>query len=151
MAKRIKVVDHRGTSSKFQFTVKGELDHYFYIELKQCSGHACHHSHPEHIDPNSVPIPTRLLTLEQIGNIVHFVHATSNNGTGCNHIVGKYGKFLNLMKTAYICQREHGDLKNATDDIDEMMDNLSKSDDISFVSLADVPVKEYFEDVPVGQ
>ena len=53
------------------------------------------------------------------------------------------------MKTAYICQREKGDLKNARDDIDEMMDNPSKSDDISFVSLADVPVKEYIEDVPV--
>ena len=30
-----------------------------------------------------------------------------------------------------------------------MMDNLSKSDDVSFVSLANVPVKEYFEDVPL--
>ena len=64
-------------------------------------------------------------------------------------LLEKYGKFLNLMKMAYICQWEHGDLKNARDDIDEMMDNLSKSDDISFVSLANVPVKEYFEDVPV--
>ena len=104
MAKRIKVVDTRGACScKFQFTIKWELGNYFYIELRQRSGHAYHQSHPKHIDPNSVPIPTRLLTSEQIDNIVHIVHATSNNGTGRNCLVGKYGKFLNLMKTAYIC------------------------------------------------
>jgi hypothetical protein len=100
MTKRIKVVDNRRTSCKFQFTIKWELERYFYIELRQHSGHEYHHSHPKHINPNSVPIPTRLLTSKQINNIVHVVHAISNNGTGRNYLVGKYGKFLNLMKTA---------------------------------------------------
>jgi hypothetical protein len=29
------------------------------------------------------------------------------------------------------------------DDIDQMMDNMAKSDEISFVSISDVPIKDY--------
>ncbi len=47
------------------------------------------------------------------------------------------------MKAAYLCRRENGDLNSPRDDIDHMMDNLAKSDKISFVSLSDVPIKDY--------
>ncbi len=49
------------------------------------------------------------------------------------------------MKAAYLCRREHGDLNSPRDDIDQMMDNMAKSDKITFVSLADVPIKDYFD------
>jgi hypothetical protein len=37
------------------------------------------------------------------------------------------------------------DLNSTRDDIDQMMDNMAKSDKISFVSLSDVPIKDYFD------
>ena len=49
------------------------------------------------------------------------------------------------MKAAYLCRRENGDLNSPRDDIDQMMDNMAKSDKISFVPLSDVPIKDYFD------
>ena len=49
------------------------------------------------------------------------------------------------MKVGYLCRREHGNLQSAKDDIYLMMENLVKSKEISCVSLADVPAKEYFD------
>ncbi len=48
------------------------------------------------------------------------------------------------MKAAYLCRKYNSDLQSANNDIYVMMDNLVKSSEISFVSLADVPVKDYF-------
>jgi hypothetical protein len=56
-----------------------------------------------------------------------------------------FGKFISLMKAAYLCRRENGDLNSPRDDIDQMMDNMAKSGKISFVSLSDVPIKDYFD------
>jgi hypothetical protein len=39
----------------------------------------------------------------------------------------------------------NGDLNSPRDDIDQMMDNLAKSDEISFVSLSYVSIKDYFD------
>ncbi len=89
-------------------------------------------------------VPTHLITSDQIDNIVHVVNATSNNRCARNYIHGKFGKFISLMK-AYLCRRENGDLNSPWDDIDQMMDNMTKSDEISFVSLSDVPIKHYFD------
>ncbi len=86
-----------------------------------------------------------LLIPDQIDNIVHVVSATLNNGCACNYIHGKFGKFISLMKAAYLCRRENGDLISPRDDIDQMMDIMAKSDKISFVSLSDVPIKDYFD------
>jgi hypothetical protein len=97
------------------------------------------------IDPNLVAVPTHLLTSDQINNIVHVVNATSNNGCTRIYIHGKFGKFISMMKAVYLCRRENGDLNSPRDDIDQMMDNMAKSDEISFVSLLDVPIKDYFD------
>ncbi len=86
-----------------------------------------------------------LLTSDQINNIVHVVNATSNNGCAGNYIHGKFGKFISLMKAAYLCRRENGDLNSPRDDIDQMIDDMEKSDKISFVSLSDVPIQDYFD------
>ncbi len=86
-----------------------------------------------------------LLTSDQIDNIVYVVNATSNNGCARNYIHDKFGKFISLMKVTYLCRRENGDLNSPRDDIDQMMDNMEKSYKISFVSLSDVPIKDYFD------
>ncbi len=76
-------------------------------------------------------LPTHLLTSDQIDNIVHIVNAISNNGSARNFIHGNFGKFISLMKAAYLCRMENGDLNSPRDDIDQMMDNMAKSDKIS--------------------
>ncbi len=73
------------------------------------------------------------------------MNATSNNGCACNYIHGKFGKFISLMKAAYLCRKENGDYNSPLDDIYKMMDNMAKSDEISFVSLSDVLIKDYFD------
>jgi hypothetical protein len=145
LPKQIKTVDQRGCACRFQFVVKWDINVCFYIELKQRSGHAFLVSHTKFIDPNLVAVPTHLLTSDQIHKIVHVVNATSNNGCACNYIHGKFGRFISLMKAAYLCRRENGDLNSPRDDIDQMMDNMAKSDEIFFVSLSDVPIKDYFD------
>ena len=122
------------------------IDVCFFVDLRQCSGCPVHQSHPRFIDPTTVPLPTRLLTSDQIDNIVHVVNAMSNNGTACNYLHGKFGKFINLMKAAYLCRRANGDLNSPKDDINLMMNNLVNSNEISFMSLLDVPFKEYFHE-----
>jgi hypothetical protein len=49
------------------------------------------------------------------------------------------------MKVAYLCRRENGDLNSPRDDIDHMINNMAKSDKISFVSLSNVSIKDYFD------
>ncbi len=73
------------------------------------------------------------------------MNANFYNGCAHNFIHGKFGKFINLMKAAYLCRRENGDLNSPRDDIDHMMDNLAKSDEISFVFISNVPIKDYFD------
>ena len=143
LPKRIKTVNQRECSCKFQFTLKWVINVCCYIELRQQSGCPFQHSHPRFIDHQTVPILTHLLTSDQIDGIVHVVNATSNNGATRNYLHGKFGKFINLMKAAYLCRREHSNLQSVKDDIYLMMENLVKSKEISFVSLADVPAKEF--------
>ena len=126
LPKRIKTVDQRGCACWFQFVVKWDINVCFYIEIKQQSGHAFHVSHTKIIYPSLVVLPMRLLTSDEIDNIVHVVNATSNNGCGRIFIHGKFGKFISLMKAAYLCRRENGDLNSPRDDIDQMMDNMAK-------------------------
>ncbi len=125
--------------------MKWDINVCFHIELKQQSGNAFYVSHTKIIDPNLVALPTRLLTSDEIDNIFHVVNVTSNNGSTRNFIHGKFGKFISLMKAAYLCRREHVALNSPRDDIDQMMDNMAKSDKISFVFLSDVPIKDYFD------
>jgi hypothetical protein len=86
-----------------------------------------------------------LLTSDQIEETLDVINATSNNGAARNYLHGRFGKFVNIIKIAYLHRRENGLLDSTKDDIDHMMDNFELSNEISFVSLSDVPVKEYFE------
>ena len=74
----------------------------------------------------------RLLTSDEIDNIVHVVNATSKNGCAHNYIHCKFDKFISLLKAAYLCRRENGDLNSPRDDIDHMMDNLVRQDFFCF-------------------
>ena len=98
--KRRKVV---GSTAKcpFSFTVK--WDHRgFYVELKQNAGDPCHKFHPQILKPTSMSFPTRLLSEEQLDDTKEVVSATCNKGVGRNFIRGKFGRFINSIKIAYV-------------------------------------------------
>ena len=140
LAKCIKVVDQRGCSCRFQFTVKWDIN---LCDLRQWAGCSYNGSHPKLLDPTSIPLPTRLLTSDQMDEALHVVNSTSNNGCARNYLHGKFGKFVNIIKIAYLSGRENGNVGTTKDDIDLMMENLALSHEISFVSLSDVPVKDF--------
>ncbi len=144
--KHIKMVDRRGgCTCKFQFMVKWDL-HGFYIDLQQKAGnhYPYHTSHPKVLDPSSIPLLTHLLTSDKIEDALNFVKSTSNNVSALNYLHGKFNKFVNIIKIAYLHRRENGHLLSTKDDIDYMMENFELSEEISFVSLSDIPVKEFF-------
>ncbi len=110
--------------------------------MLQKAGNPYHESHPKVLDPSSIPLPTCLLTSNKIEETLHFVKSTSNND-----LHGKFGKFVNIIKIAYLhrSRRENGLLLSTKDDIDHMMENFELSEDISFVSLSDVPMREFLK------
>ncbi len=136
LSKRIKVVDQRGCTCWFQFMVTWDINLCFYIDLWQGNGCSYHSSHPKLLDSTSIPLPTRLLTSDQMEEVLHVVNATSNNGFSCNYLHGKLEKFVNIIKIAYLCRRENGTINSAKEDIDGMMENLAESNEISCVSLS---------------
>ncbi len=100
--KRIKTVDCRGCTCKFQFIMKWDMLLGFYVELKHKAGHAIHSSHPKLIDVTYLPLSTHLLTPHQIEDALHVVNSTSNNGSARNYLHGRFGKFVNLINVAYL-------------------------------------------------
>jgi hypothetical protein len=103
--------------------VKWDL-HGFYINLQQKASNPYHTSHPKVLDPSSILLPTRLLTSNEIEDTLHFVKSTSNNGSAQNYLHGKFGKFVNIIKIAYLHRRENCHLLSTKDDIDHMMENF---------------------------
>jgi len=95
------------------------------------------------LSDTSIPLPTRLLTSDQVKETLHVINATSDNVDARNYIHGKFGKFVNLIKIVYLQRRETAVLDSTKDDIDHMLENFESSNKISFVSLSDVPVKDF--------
>ena len=117
----------------------------FYVELKHKAGHAIHSSHPKLLDITYLPLSTRLLTPHQIEDALHVVNSTSNNGAGRNYLHGRFGKFVNLIKVAYLGRKANGKLDSTKDEIDIMMGDFVNSDEISFISLSDVSATDFFD------
>ncbi len=61
------------------------------------------------------------------------------------YLHGRFGKFVNLIKVAYLGRKANGKLDSTKDDIDYIMDNFVNSDEISFISLSNVSGKEFFD------
>jgi len=85
------------------------------------------------------------LTPHQIEDALHVVNSTSNNGAGRNYLHGRFGKFVNLIKVAYLGRKANGKLDSTKDEIDIMMGDFVNSDEISFISLSDVSATDFFD------
>ncbi len=113
--------------------------------VKKKAGYAIHSSHPKLLDITYLPLSTHLLTSHQIEDAHHVVYSTSNNGAARNYLRGQFGKFVNLIKVAYLGRKANGKLDSTKDNIDYMTENFVNSDEISFISLSNVSGKEFFD------
>ena len=145
--KRIKTVDQSQCTCKFQFLMKWDFLNGFYVELAKKCGNPYHHLHPKVFDPMSIPFPTRLLTSQQREETMHVVNATCSKASGRNFMKGKMGKFINTIKIIYMSNKSSGKHDSAKDDIELMIDDFESSDEISFIALSDVPMKDMFPDL----
>jgi hypothetical protein len=145
--KHVKTVDQSQCTCKFKFLVKWDLLNGFYVELGQQSGHPYHHSHPKVFDPTSIPFSTCLLTSQQREETMHVVNAACSNASGRNFMKEKMSKFIDTIKIIYLSNKTSGKHDSAKDDIELMIDDFESSDEISFVSLSNVPMKEFFPDL----
>ncbi len=140
--KRIKTTS-KECICKFGFSVK--VDNYgFYIHLKRNAGHPIHNDHPKPLDPSTIPIPSRLLDDNEREDILHVVESTCQKPIGRNFMHGKFGKFINSLKIDYL-YKKFNKSDHAADDIANMLSDFETSKEISFTSLSNVPVEEYFE------
>ena len=73
------------------------------------------------------------------------MNSTSNNGAARNYLHGWFGKFVNLIKVAYLGRKSNGKLDSTKDKIDIMMGDFVNSDEISFISLSDVSATDFFD------
>jgi hypothetical protein len=144
-AKRIKTLECRGCTCKFRFIVKWDMLLGFYVELQHKTGHAIHSSHPKLLDVTYLPVSTRLLKPHQIEDALHVVNSTSNNEATRNYLHGRFGKFVNLNKVAYLVRKANGKLDSTNDEIAIIMGDFVNSDEISFVSLLDVSATDSFD------
>ena len=143
--KRRKTMDQRFCTCSFCFLVKWQLGVGFFIELDKCAGESFHCFHAKVLDPSSISFPARLLTIEQVQNTLDVVNATSNNGAGRNYLRLSIGKFVSLVKIAYLSQKANGKYQSTDNGIEHMISNFKDSNEISFISFSDVPIQEYIE------
>ena len=140
MSKRVNtVLVQKKKTCKFRFTIK--CDHVgFYVDLARNSGCGMHNDHPNESRP--LPVPTRLLSEEQISDTQHVVAATCNKTAGRNLVFTKFGRFINNAKTAYLAGRDGRKESGKKSDVERMLDNFQDSNEVQFTCISDVPLEE---------
>ena len=131
----------------FGFTVKWDRLG-FYVDLIRRSGNPMHCYHPQVFKPSTLSFPTRLLSDDQIDDTRQVVEATCNKAIGRNFIHGKFGRFINSIKIAYLAGRKaNGDKDSKKSDIVHMLADFEDSAEIAFTTVADVPNDELTDDL----
>jgi hypothetical protein len=136
--KSVKISDQSQCTCKFKFWSNG-------IFLMASMWY--HHFHLKVFDTTSIPFPTQLLTSQQREETMHVINATCSNASGRNFMKGKMGKFINTIKIIYLGNKTFGEHDSAKDDIEIMINDFESSDEISFIALSNVPIKEFFPDL----
>ncbi len=129
---------------KFNFSILWD-EFGFYVSLLRKRGNHLHNGHPKPYDPTSIPIPTRLLDEEEEETINHVIESACNKAAGRNYMFKRMGKFISSMKVTYL-NRKNNSSPLKEDDIDLMLANFEKSNEIRFTTLSDVPRNEFIDD-----
>ncbi len=143
-AKRVKMTS-KIEICKFNFSISWD-QHGYFINLRNNSGYNIHNGHPKHHDPSNIPIPTRLLNEEEEETIHHVVESACNKTAGRNYMFKRIGKFISSMEVAYLNRKNNQEDLKRGEDIDLMLENFEKSNEIRFTTLSDVPRHELYDD-----
>ena len=130
-----------GQTCKFGFYIKWD-EYGYYINLNRCSGQPMHIGHPRPISQHLISLPTRLMSEEMKHDARHAMDALSSKAAGRNFIFGKFGKYVNTIKIAYLASSQKG---NGKCDIASMLETFQASDEIRFTCLSDIPVGEFVD------
>jgi len=122
----------------FSFTIKWD-NFGFYVNLDRKCGCSIHENHPKPFDPSSIPIPTRLLTQDEVDDTRYVVESACSKAAGRNFMRTKFGKFINSIKMNYL-SKKYTKTPDAKDDISDMLGNFAESNEIAFTTLSDVPL-----------
>lgn len=141
--KRVKMT-HKNEICKFGFSIMWDEYGYF-VTLIRKSGHQLHNGHPKHHDPSLIPIPSRLLDEEEEETVNYVVESACNKAAGRNYMFKRMGKFISSMKIAYLNEKNK-ESNTKEDDIESMLTDFEKSDEIRFTTLSDVPSDEFLHD-----
>ncbi len=132
---KTKLSDHIGA-----FLFSFYCDEYgFQINLNRMSGCCNHEGYSRIRDTTSIPIPTCLLSEDEILGTKHVVDSSCYKAAGTNFIRGKFGKFLNYIKVEYILKKYDNNHSSAQDDTPNMLDYFKKSKAIRFTRLSNIP------------
>ena len=125
----------------FGFYIKwGEYG--YYINLNRCSGQPMHIGHPRPISQHLISLPTRFMSEEMKYDARHAMDTLSRKAAGRNFIFGKFGKYVNTIKIAYLASSQKYKGKC---DIASMLETFQASDDIRFTCLSDIPVGDFVD------
>ncbi len=58
----------------------------YYVNLRNKGRNNTHNSHPNHHDPSNIPIPTRLLDVDEEETVNHVVESACNKAAGRNYM-----------------------------------------------------------------
>ncbi len=82
------------------------------------------------------------MTDEMKSDARHAMNAQTSKDAGRNCIFGKFGKYINSIKIAYLASSKKD--RNSCD-IEKMLKTFEASYEIIFTCLSDIPVEDYVE------
>ena len=92
--------DHYQTC-KFGFVIKCN-EYGYYVNLERRAGQHMHIGHHRPINPEFISLPSRLMSDEMKRDACHAMDAQTSKAAGRNFIFGKFGKYINSIKIAYL-------------------------------------------------
>ena len=125
----------------FGFVIKFDMFGY-YIHVDCSSGQHMHNGHPKPMTSELVAMPMQLMTDEMKSDAQHAMNAQSRKAAGSIYLFGKFGKYINSIKIAYLTSTKKD--RNSCD-IAKMLETFQASDEISFTCLSDIPVDDFIE------
>ena len=129
----------------YNFCFHLNFDNYGYY-IEKCTGWPNHCNHPK-VNPDNLPMPSRLLAKFEIENIIALYESCAGTGVTRNFLMTKYGRFFSKSSIAYSgssSQISNKHIKHS--DVENLLQSFKDSKKISYQVLWDVPIDSIEEE-----
>lgn len=139
----------------FLFVVKWDAAGFF-IDLTRKQGNPVHVGHPNLMNVEAAPFPTRLLTEDERESIRQVKQSTSNKGSARNFALQTFGRFVNNVSIGNLFRDKSRQGEDAIGgDVSKMLSNFDANPNVHYMTLSNVPVDlikslDGLKDCPVG-